>query len=133
MNLWSQPLARQTIVNSAIGIGALSIACGVGMLVAPRLFATMFSLPRERGLIRVLGARDVLIGSALAFPRTRSLGLRLRSVADMGDGLLIAREVRLGHTGAIRGVFSLLVAAGSAAFATRLGKGTLPAQLAPAA
>jgi len=103
-----------------LSFGLFSLACGGAMIAAPRLLGTLFSLPRNRTLVRLLGARDVLIGSALLVPASRRLGLALRALADTSDGLMIAREVARENTTRVRGAFLLTVAALSATTALRL-------------
>jgi hypothetical protein len=103
-----------------LGFGLLSLACGGAMIAAPRLFGPLFSLPRNRTLVRLLGVRDVLIGSALLVPASRRLGLALRALADTGDGVMIANELARKGTTRVRGAFSLAVAALSATASLRL-------------
>jgi hypothetical protein len=104
----------------ALSLGLLSLACGGAMLAAPRLLGAVFSLPRNRTLIRLLGARDLLIGSALLVPRSRRLALALRSLADTGDGVLIASGIASGQSKAVRAAFSLAFAGLSAVTSMRL-------------
>lgn len=103
-----------------LSLGLLSLACGGAMLFAPRVLGGLFMLPANRSLIRLLGARDVLIGSALLIPASRRVGLALRSLADAGDGVLIATEVARDKRRVARGGFSIAVAGFSALTAMRL-------------
>jgi hypothetical protein len=112
----------------ALSLGLLSLACGGAMVAAPRLFGALFSLPRSRTLVQLLGARDVLIGSALLVPRSRRLALALRSLADTSDGVMIASEIARDRSKAVRGGFSLAVAGLSAATAMRLVLREAPSQ-----
>jgi hypothetical protein len=107
-----------------LGVGLLSLACGGAMLAAPDLFGALFSLPRNRSLVQLLGARDVLIGSALLVPASRRLALALRSLADTSDGLMIASTIARAQVKPVRGGVSLSIAGLSAATATRLLLGT---------
>jgi hypothetical protein len=109
-----------TIHPYTLSLGLLSVACGGAMLFAPRALGALFTLPPSRTLIRLLGARDVLIGGALLVPASRRLGLVLRSLADTGDGVLIGTEVARGRRDAARGSFSMAVAGLSALTAMRL-------------
>jgi hypothetical protein len=104
----------------ALSLGLLSLACGGAMLAAPRLFGALFMLPRHRTLVQLLGARDVLIGSALLVPASRRLALALRSLADTGDGVMIATEIARDKDKAVRGGLSLAFAGLSAATSMRL-------------
>jgi hypothetical protein len=104
----------------ALSLGLFSVACGGAMLAAPRLFGALISLPKSPTLVQILGARDVLIGSALLVPTSRRLALALRSLADTGDGVLIATEISRDRAKAIRGGLSLAVACLSAMTAMRL-------------
>ena len=90
------------------------------MLAAPRLLGAVFSLPRSRTLVQLLGARDLLIGSALLVPTSRRLALALRSLADTGDGVLIATGIASGRSKAVRSAFSLAFAGLSAVTSMRL-------------
>jgi hypothetical protein len=98
------------------------------MLAAPRLFGALFSLPRHRTLVQLLGARDLLIGSALLVPASRRLALALRSLADTGDGVMIATEIARGQTQGLRGGLSLAFAGLSAATSMRLVLRDAPSQ-----
>lgn len=103
-----------------LSIGLLSVACGGAMLAAPRLFGALFALPRSRTLVLALGARDLLIGSALLVPASRRVGLALRALADTADGAMIAGEVARKNIAPLRGALSLAVAGLSAAISMRL-------------
>lgn len=101
-------------------IALLSVACGGAMLAAPRLFGALFSLPRSRTLILLLGARDVLIGSALLVPSSRRVALTLRALADTSDGVMIATELARKNTTLVRGALSLAAAGLSGVTSMRL-------------
>ena len=90
------------------------------MLAAPRLFGRLFVLPESRKLIRLLGARDLVIGSALLVSPSRRLALVLRCLADTTDGLMIATEIAGDTTRRVHGGLSLAIAALSATTAGRL-------------
>jgi hypothetical protein len=96
-------------------LGLLSVACGGAMLAAPRLFGAVFALPASRSLVRLLGARDLLIGGALLAPSSRRVGLVLRSLSDTGDGMMIATEMARDRTNVVHGGIALAVAGLSAA------------------
>ena len=118
-NHWPEP--RKRAINPyTLSLGLLSVACGGAMLVAPRLFGALFSLPERRALVRLLGACDLVIGGAVLAPATRRVGLVLRSLADASDSAMIAFKVARGETKALRGGVSLAAAGLSAATATRL-------------
>jgi len=116
----SQSVQHRHIHPYTLGLGLFSVICGGAMLLAPRASGSLYAMPRSRTLLRLLGARDVLIGSALLFPATRSLGLALRSLADASDGTLIACEIVRSPSSALRGGVSLALAALSATSAMRL-------------
>lgn len=71
--------------------GVLSVLSGAAMLVAPRTMARAYGLPRSAALVRVLGARDVVIGALLLGGATRP-GLLGRSASDALDVALMLRE-----------------------------------------
>jgi|SRR6478735_637444 len=104
----------------ALTIGLLSVACGGAMLAAPRLFGALFSLPRSRSLVLLLGARDLLIGSALLLPASRRLGLVLRALADTSDAVMIGSQLARKNTTRLRGAVALGVAGLSAATSLHL-------------
>jgi len=112
----------------ALSLGLLSLACGGAMLAAPRLFGALFTLPRNRTLVQLLGARDVLIGGALLVPASRRLALALRSLADTGDGVMIATEIARDQDKTVRGGLSLAFAGLSAATSMRLALREAPSQ-----
>src|SRR4051794_6571654 len=105
-----------------LSLGLLSVACGGALLVAPRLFGALFSLPSNRPLLRLLGARDVLIGRAILAPASRHTGLLLRSASDTIDGVMIATQLARRKAGAIHGTAALSIAALSAATALWLAQ-----------
>ena len=122
------PLSRPGAGEArALCFGLLSVACGGAMLAAPRLFGALFSLPRNRSLVLLLGARDVLIGGALLVPASRRTGLALRALADASDGAMIASVVARKNTTRLHGALSVVVAAASAATAMRLALRNEPA------
>lgn len=104
----------------AVGLGLMSVICGGAMLAAPRASRLLYGLPASRTLLRLLGARDVLIGSALLFRTTRRVGLSLRSLADASDSALIASEIARDPRKAVRGGISIALAALSAVTSMRL-------------
>jgi hypothetical protein len=114
------PLRIHVSDARALSIGLLSVAIGGAMMAAPRLFGALFSLPRNRHLVRYLGVRDVLIGGALLTPASRRLGLALRALADTGDGVMIASELARTKAARVRGGLSLAFAGLSAAASLRL-------------
>ncbi len=74
-------------------LGALSIASGLALQVAPDTLTTLYGLPRHAPLARLLGARDTVIGLWL-LQRDAHRGLVGRALSDLLDFGLIWRERR---------------------------------------
>jgi hypothetical protein len=75
----------------------LSAACAGAMILAPRRLASYLSLPQNPALIRLLAARDLLIGATLLNDALRHQGLAMRGVADATDAALILARPGLGQ------------------------------------
>jgi hypothetical protein len=83
--------------RSAAALGALSVASGALLVLAPEEMAERYALPRNARLCKALGVRDVAIGFVLRSERHAALGCVLRACADAGDACLIAIEVGTGR------------------------------------
>ena len=83
--------------GTAALLGALSVASGAILLVAPRSLTELFKLPRTDTVGRTLGLRDVVAGTLLLTPSTRRAGLLLRGASDATDALLAASETLRGQ------------------------------------
>jgi len=97
--------------TSAVVLGALSVACGAALVVAPGPTTRFFGVPRWSG--RLLGVRDIAIGIALLARPGSPVPFLARGISDATDGLLILHEGISGRRGrtltALRtaGAFSL--------------------------
>lgn len=67
----------------------LSAACAGAMIAAPLRSASYLSLPPNRSLVRLLAARDLIIGATLLSDALRQQGLAMRGIADATDAALI--------------------------------------------
>jgi hypothetical protein len=76
--------------SSSQVLGYLSIASGLAMVCAPTVMARAYGLPRRPMLVRLLGARDVLIGVGLVSETGRRVGRLARAASDSVDVSLIA-------------------------------------------
>jgi hypothetical protein len=84
-----------SVVRSyGLGSSILSAACAGAMIAAPRRLSRYLSLPRSDRLIRLLAARDLLIGATLLNGTMRRRGLAMRSIADATDAALILTRDR---------------------------------------
>jgi hypothetical protein len=87
-------------------IGWVSVGSGLAMLAAPKTAAKSYGLVlRNRTLVRLLGARDVVIGSGILTGNT-ARWMKLRVAADVTDLTLIAAKV---VRGPVRPVVRLLM------------------------
>ena len=75
-------------------LGSLTLVSGCAMALAPIAMARAYGLPARPGLIRALGARDVLVGAALLEPSSARSATLLRGLSDALDAVLIASEAR---------------------------------------
>jgi hypothetical protein len=75
----------------------LSAACAGAMIVAPRRLASYLSLPQSAPLIRLLAARDLLIGATLLNDALRQQGLAMRGISDATDAALILTRPGIGQ------------------------------------
>ena len=105
--------------------GVLSAASGLMLVVRPRAMGALYGLPRSVTLLRLIGVRDLLIGTTILAAPRRGGPLWARGVSDAADALLIAWQgVRRGSPwgSALRmsvalGSAGLAVAAAREAFA----------------
>ena len=75
--------------HCAAAVGWVSIASGLGLVLAPSSMARLYGLPARPWLCRALGVRDVAIGMGLvASPRWRPWMLA-RGAGELCDGVLI--------------------------------------------
>lgn len=113
-------MRRQTIDIATGVIGAASLLSGAIALVAPRVMADLYGMPRRP--MRALGARDIAIGVFLLARRCTRPALFARGLSDAADVVLIAREATHGEhavtltigrisTGALLAAFSLVASA----------------------
>jgi hypothetical protein len=96
-----------------------SLGSGALLVLAPQRMGKLYGLPRSRSLLRLLGARDVLIGALQSRPKARRFGALARACSDLGDAVLIAEEARRrGRLADGRIVGALLSAAAAFALAS---------------
>lgn len=97
--MWTERLQR------ALGWG--SVIAGAGWLVSAKADAHILGLEGRENVIRLVGARDVVIGTGILGARDRRPWLWARTVADALDAVLVAstlgtrrrrRAARLGVT-----------------------------------
>jgi hypothetical protein len=90
-------LSPEVAARAARVLGSLSIASGMALALAPRRMARVYGLPAREGLVRTLGARDVLIGAMMMAPRSSAAGCLARAVSDFVDAGMIVSEHRREH------------------------------------
>ena len=100
------------------GIGWISVAMGFAAL-APAWASRLFGLGHRPGLMRAIGARDLVIGLGLLSGRRRARWLRLQALADAVDATIVALSLRSGAVATGRGVAWLVFALGSGAWSWR--------------
>lgn len=81
----------------ARAIGWSSIGFTVASVVAPRALARAMGHPERPGLVRALGARDLVIGAGLAMAADPLPWLRARLASDAGDAVLYAAGAATGR------------------------------------
>lgn len=100
------------VVVRAIGWGSMGFT--LASVVAPRALGRAMGLGDRRGLVRVLGARDFVVGAGLAVAGDPTPWLRARLACEVGDAVLHG-------VGAVNGAFdrnrALTIAAGALALA----------------
>ncbi len=88
---------RRLQTESARLLGWLGMAIGVAQIAAPDSVAKLLGLtpsPRLRGILRVLGVREIMQGFSLAGEDDRDqlrAGVGARVAGDVLDGILLAR------------------------------------------
>jgi hypothetical protein len=75
-----------------VALGALSLASGVLLIVSPIALGSVYGLPRSRWLLRLIGARDVVIGGGLLATTDVPWFMWARAVSDATDAVLIGLE-----------------------------------------
>jgi hypothetical protein len=101
-----QPL----LVVRALGWSCIGFA--VGSAVAPRFLAHAMGHGDRVALVRLLGARDLVIGAGLAAAADPAPWLRARLASEVGDAVLHAAGAA---TGAFRPGRALAITAGAVA------------------
>jgi hypothetical protein len=115
------PVTETTRVDTTVrALGTLSICSGLSMLCVPATMSNVYALPKQKGLVRLLGARDVAIGALLLQEDKQRLGLKLRMAADAFDGFLIAGRMAVTHTGDTRAALRLVGALALSLVSSRL-------------
>ena len=86
-------------IARAIGWSCLGFT--VASVVAPRALARAMGHGERPGLVRALGARDLVIGAGLAVAADPTPWLRARLASEVGDAVLHAAGAATGrfHTG----------------------------------
>jgi uncharacterized membrane protein len=128
------PEAR--VRGAAVGMGLASVALGLAKIVAPRALTRLVGIAdgaHEEGLVRALGARDVVVGLGLLASRRPTPWLWTRVAGDALELALLGAAVgarraergpAAGALGALAGVTALDVACAVAATRARPRTGT---------
>lgn len=96
---------ERTLRSVTAGVGALTVAFGLGPLVAPRLFARVFQFPAPDAAVasmeRSLGVRDVVMGAGMLAVAARGGNYRpwllARLATDAGDALAVGGAAAQGY------------------------------------
>ena len=73
-------------------IGRASAASGMAMLIAPRTLGRLYGFRLSPAAVRLLGARDLMIGAGMLRQRTGWRWTAGRALADAWDGWVILRS-----------------------------------------
>jgi uncharacterized membrane protein len=88
MNTLDRSILTRWHVPSALGV--LSVGLGLAALLAPRKVATACGISRARGMLPLVGARELASGAGLLSGRQTSLWLWSRVIGDVMDLAVLA-------------------------------------------
>lgn len=77
--------AENREIQLALGLGWFSLGLGLMELFAPATIARLAGVPERKGLIRLLGIREIISGFYIFSQRRPARALRSRVVGDMVD------------------------------------------------
>jgi hypothetical protein len=75
-----------------VALGVLSLISGVAIIGMPLALASLYGLPRWRLVLRIIGVRDVIIGTGLLISSDWPWFMWARCASDSIDALLIVVE-----------------------------------------
>jgi len=75
-----------------VALGVLSLISGVAIIGMPLALASLYGLPRWRWVLRIIGVRDVIIGTGLLISSDWPWFMWARCASDAIDALLIVVE-----------------------------------------
>ena len=75
-----------------MALGALSLISGIAIIGLPLALASLYGLPRWRSVLRLIGVRDVIIGTGLLISSDWPWFMWARCASDAIDALLIVVE-----------------------------------------
>ena len=75
-----------------VALGVLSLISGVAIIGMPWALASLYGLPRWRWVLRIIGVRDVIIGTGLLISSEWPWFMWARCASDAIDALLIVVE-----------------------------------------
>ncbi len=101
-------------------LGWLSIGLGASAILAPGIVGRMAGYRPRRWLPRVLGARDLVIGTGLLAASDARPWLRARLTAEMADAALHSAAGLVGLFGRKRAALATLVSVGAGAMERKL-------------
>lgn len=91
-------MSNRTSKTLWVALGVLSLISGIAIIGVPLALASLYGLPRWRGVLRLIGARDVVIGTGLLISSDWPWFMWARSTSDAIDAVLIVLEgFRSGH------------------------------------
>lgn len=75
----------------ACGLGLFSLALGAAELLAPHSLARSIGMPRDAGLVRAFGAREIATGGAILSSSNAAPWMWARVAGDVVDLLALSR------------------------------------------
>ena len=75
-----------------VALGVLSLISGVAIIGMPLALASLYGLPRWRWVLRIIGVRDVIIGTGLLISSEWPWFMWARCASDAIDALFIVVE-----------------------------------------
>ncbi len=96
----------------ARGVGLVSLGVGLALLAAPARAIEGFGMGERKGLVRLLGVRDLILAAGLLRRENPAPWLRARAISDATDAVLLAGGAAFGAFPRDRSMLGAAVAAG---------------------
>jgi uncharacterized membrane protein len=108
--------------NLALGLGWFSVGLGLAQIFAPRGMAKLVGIEKGRGLMRVLGLRELINGCGILTQRKQSGWLWARVAGDVIDASLLSSSLGAANANRRRVAIATAAVAGVTAVDVICGK-----------